>query len=346
MKQIIDGYRGNCEEIAEKLVNAANESGGKDNVSVIFVAGPEFSAGKQLPTPSTPALERHAITRVRTVQSRSRRALEKLPWLLAGTLLGILIWAISERLVPQTATPAPHSAGVRSPVHIVVNAVDARGIMNALADAVPGDTIDIPPGDYLGPLVLKNGVNLVGSLSARPVIRTDPAASANSGVAILVSGVRSGRIENLEVVSDGTRPLRIGISVVNSAVHIVNSRVSGAIETGIRIEGKSEAALFANTLTGNFGAGITVKDQSWVHLSGNWVTNNGKVPGALRAGLEVTPAAHWEAANNLFLNNGLDDLSTLPQNERRPLEENNLFARSLDREPGRKSMAGPPAARK
>jgi PPM family protein phosphatase len=345
IKQIVGSYRGNCEEIAEELVNAANESGGKDNVSVIFVAGPEFSAGTQPPL-STSALDRHVITRVRTAQSRGRKALEKLPWLLAGTLLGILIWATAEKLVPQAATPARNSAGERSPVHIAVNPMDARGIMNALAGALPGDIIDVPPGDYLGPLVLKNGVSLVGSLPVRPIVRTDPSASANPGVAVPVSGVHSGRIENLEVVSDGTHPLRIGISVANSTVHIVNSKVSGAIEAGIRIEGKSEAALFANTLTGNFGAGITAKDQSSVHLSGNWITNNGKVPGALRAGLEITPTVHWEAANNLLLNNGLDDLNSIPENEKKLLEANNVFARNADREPSRKGIATPPAARK
>jgi hypothetical protein len=233
--------------------------------------------------------------------------------------------------VPPVAAPARSSTEARSPVHIAVNADDARGIINAFSGALPGDIIDVPPGDYLGPLALKDGVSLIGSLSHRPIVRSDPASSANPGVAVIASGIHNARIESLEVVSDGTHPLRIGISVMDSTVKVVDSKVSGAIEAGIRIEGKSEAALLADVLSGNFGAGITAKDRSFVRLSGNWVTNNGKVPGTLRAGLEITPTVHLEAANNLFLSNGLDDLSAFPQTRRTQLQENNMFELSTAR---------------
>jgi serine/threonine protein phosphatase PrpC len=327
IKRIINNYGGDPEETAAQLISAANMSGGKDNVSVIFVAGPEFSVGQQTPISIT-ASDRHAITRTKVSGKRWATIAQRLSWLLAGMLLGILIWATSERLVPRATPPVRNNAaGVRSPVHITVNSADAHGISNALAGASPGDIIDIPPGDYLGPLVLKAQVSLIGSLPQRPVVRSDPASVTNGGMALVASGVKNTRVENLEVLSDSTHPLQIGIAMADSAVAIVNSKVSGAIEAGVRMEGTSEGTLFANVISGNPGTGITAKEHSLVRLSGNWITNNGKVPGALRAGLDIAPTVRIEAANNVFFSNGLGSLVALPQNERAQLQENNLFER-------------------
>lgn len=324
VNQVISGYRGDPEETAEELVNAANQAGGKDNVSVIFIAGPEFSAGKQ-PLASATVSSRHAITRTRTANSTWTAMVQRLSWLLAGMLLGILIWAISERLVPRAATPSRRSVAMRSPVHIPVSSMDAHGISNALASALPGDTIDVPPGDYLGPLALKDGVGLIGSLNHRPIIRSDPASVTSVGVVLSASGIWNARVENLEISSDNTHPLQIGIALADSAVAIVNSKVSGAIEAGVRITGASEAVLLANVISSNSGAGIAAKDGSLVRLSGNWITNNGKVPGALQAGLDIAPTVRLQAANNLFSQNGRDDLTVFPFIERRQLGEDNLF---------------------
>ncbi len=323
INQIIEGYRGDPQEIAKGLVNAANASGGKDNVSVIFVAGPEFRAGKQ--PVSASATDRHTITRMRVAPSRRSIVLQRLPWLLAGILLGIPIWAISERMMPHGATPAQNLVKARLPGHMAVNPADPRGIMNALANALPGDVIDVPPGDYLGPLVLKDQVSIIGPLAGHAIVRSDPASSTNPGIGLTASGVHNARLENLAVVSDETHPLRIGISVADSVVNIVNSKISGAIETGIRIEGKSEATLIANIVSENSGAGVTAKDQSFVRLAGNWITDNGKVAGMLRAGLEITPAVQLEATNNLFLRNGLSDLNALSPHAGEQLRGKNLF---------------------
>jgi hypothetical protein len=268
---------------------------------------------------------------MRATGSRWTAILYKFCWLLTGMLLGILIWATSEKLVPRTAAPIRNVAEARPSAHITVNPADAHGIINALADALPGDIIDVPPGDYLGPLVLKNRVSVIGSLSQRSIVRSDPTSLTNGDVAVIASGVEKARVENLEILSDGTHPLRIGIAVSDSIIDIVNSKVSGAIEAGIRIDGKSEAKLMADVVSGNSGAGIEAKDHSMVRLNGNWVTNNGKVPGMPRAGLEIAPTVHLQAANNLFLKNGLDDLNTLPQNGRTQLQENNIFDLSAGR---------------
>jgi hypothetical protein len=93
---VVERYDGDAERVALELVDAANEASGKDNISVVFVAGPEFlgTGSKAM----TDARTRHAITRTRR-RSRLRRLLvSRLPWLIAGILLGMLLWAVIQRV--------------------------------------------------------------------------------------------------------------------------------------------------------------------------------------------------------------------------------------------------------
>ena len=98
--EIVEHYDGEPARIAQTLVDAANESGGKDNVSVIFVAGAEFlgSASRAM----SEARSRHAITRQRR-RSRSLRIwLGRVAWLVTGMILGAVAWAliVDRRLLP------------------------------------------------------------------------------------------------------------------------------------------------------------------------------------------------------------------------------------------------------
>jgi serine/threonine protein phosphatase PrpC len=94
---ILETYNGDPADLAERLVAAANESGGTDNVSVVFVAGPDF-IGVNSPA-MLEARKRHAITRVRGGRARWRRRRGRLLWLGLGMLLGILLWLVGERFV-------------------------------------------------------------------------------------------------------------------------------------------------------------------------------------------------------------------------------------------------------
>jgi serine/threonine protein phosphatase PrpC len=79
---IIETYDGDAEAVSQRLVQAANEAGGRDNISVVFVAGPAF-VGTNSPQMQR-ARARHAVTRVRHTPSRARTVADRIFLLFAG----------------------------------------------------------------------------------------------------------------------------------------------------------------------------------------------------------------------------------------------------------------------
>lgn len=82
-------FKDDPEKTANELVATAIERSGEDNVSVIFVAGPDFAGFSD--APSNPSVSRFAITRVRTSRRRVLVGVRSVGWLLIGVLLGALL---------------------------------------------------------------------------------------------------------------------------------------------------------------------------------------------------------------------------------------------------------------
>jgi serine/threonine protein phosphatase PrpC len=89
IRDIVERYRGDAAAVARELVEAANEQGGKDNITALFVAGSEFRGR------ATAARDRHATTRVRSVTAaqRPRFFAGRMAFLFYGMLLGLLLAA-------------------------------------------------------------------------------------------------------------------------------------------------------------------------------------------------------------------------------------------------------------
>lgn len=316
---VIERYNADPDKTAQQLVEAANAAGGKDNISVVFVPGPEF-LGSQSQT-LREARPRHAITRLRGDERNWRSVLRNAIWLVAGMVLGIALWVAVERWAPRPAQSQAQTSVFRLRPPIVVSAADSHGIQRALETALPGDTVEIPPGDYLGPLELKNAVNVVGAGPAQVTLRSDPAyisnAASEAGIAIVARSLRAGRVEGIRIAADDTHPLRAGIWISDATVEVANVDISGAIEAGIRIEGAAEPILLANFIHANSGPGVVIKNHSAPRLTGNWISENGRIAHALRPGVEVDLGARPRFGRNVIVRNGVaGDLSEDPAHER------------------------------
>jgi serine/threonine protein phosphatase PrpC len=85
IREIAERHAGDADLTARLLVDAANQAGGRDNITVVFVAGAEFGGRSAATRP------RPGITRIRARRSVwSGRA----AFLSYGLLLGMLLWAM------------------------------------------------------------------------------------------------------------------------------------------------------------------------------------------------------------------------------------------------------------
>jgi PPM family protein phosphatase len=96
IREIITTYsastEGSAGRVARALVEAANEAGGADNTTALFIAGPRFGAPREttrLRLPITKPATPHAV--------RRRFLTGGLAFLACGLLLGMLVWAVLAR---------------------------------------------------------------------------------------------------------------------------------------------------------------------------------------------------------------------------------------------------------
>lgn len=324
IKAIIERYDGDPNSTAKELVGAANEAGGKDNISVVFVAGPEFLGSDS--SALTDVRPRHSVTRNREDTARWRAVLSALLWVAAGIAIGVSLWVAYERF--GWRDPAARSRNAVRPTRstrIAVNPANARSIIEDLTMARPGDTLEVPPGEYLGPIQLKRNVNIIAMVPGRAVIRSDPASVTDPGIAIAAHGVQNGRIAGLRIAADDTHPLRTGILIDNSSIAVEDADVSGTIESGIRIADNSQGILLGNFVHENAGAGIVIDNQSAPRLVGNWVVDNGRVRKGLRAGIEIGVDAKPVLERNVILRNGLSTLGAITPEFENDIRRDNLM---------------------
>ncbi len=98
-------FKDDPEKTANELVATAIERSGEDNVSVVFIAGPDFVGFGD--ASSNPTVSRFAITRVRTPSPRVFPAFRSLVWLLLGLVLGMFLvvgWEQRAALLSKCST--------------------------------------------------------------------------------------------------------------------------------------------------------------------------------------------------------------------------------------------------
>ncbi|HSU58054.1 MAG TPA: protein phosphatase 2C domain-containing protein [Bryobacteraceae bacterium] len=293
---IIERYEGDPTVTARELVEAANAAGGRDNISVVLVAGPEFLGGES--TKLLEARPRHATTRMRNQRTPWSVIINRALWLIAGVILGILLWAVVDPVVNWYRPPARQMDRPVPPKHITADAADSLGIIKALAGAQPGDTVDVPPGRYLGPVQMKDHVSLVSAFPGQAMILSDPSATAEPGIAVVAKGLSSGLLRGVRIASDQTHPLRTGILLQDSTIDVEDTGISGAVDAAIRVEGKSRPGLLANFIHENSGTGVLLGAGTAARLVGNRISDNGM-------GIEIEPSATPVLENNSVLHNGL-----------------------------------------
>jgi serine/threonine protein phosphatase PrpC len=311
IRACMERYAPDLDTAAAALIAAANSAGGKDNVTVVLVAGPEYRAVEMAPEAS-PALARRQHLLPRWV-------VPSLWGLVFGLLIGFLAWPLLvTRAAPRTII------------------VDAGGIRAALDRAHPGDTVEIPPGIYRERIELRQGVTL---RAQRPGVTV---SSPDGGPAVVAHSVTSAALDGIWIQGDAGSPLSAGLEIVDASPMVSNVRISGA-GIGIQIRGRSEPAISASQIVGNPGAGIEIGEGSGAKITNNLIAANGKgQPGPPMPGVEVYAEAHPVLRDNGIVDNAAEPIRLHGAKSQRADYAANFFgavdvedAVLIDGEPGR-----------
>jgi parallel beta-helix repeat protein len=250
IREIVERRAGAPEIAVKELIAAANEAGGKDNVTVVLVEGEDFKA------PAALAAE----------EPRSG---------------GVLRWFVLLVLVALVAAAGGYYAGHLTAPRPVVTAPGPRvllagsgaqfaSIAAALAEAHPGDTVEVLPGEYREEVRLSDRITLRSRVPLEASLR---APALSNGPAVIAENVHSARFSGFRLVGDAQLALSAGIVLINSGVEIDNVEVHGA-GIGIQMRGGSGASLSASTVEDCLAEGILITGGASPWISHNIVRRN------------------------------------------------------------------------
>jgi parallel beta-helix repeat protein len=288
----VERYAPDFEAASRALIDAANEAGGKDNVTVVIVAGPAYGEAAVRGRETAATTRKTARKTARTTVSLSFSWV----WLLAGLLLG----AAGGFFVPVFWSEAWGRFANAAPRTFIVG---SGGITATLNQAHSGDTVVIPQGRYRERIELRQGVTLRAQV-AGTVTLTSP----DGGPALIAKKIDAGGVEGVWIQGDLEAPLSTGIEISDSSPFVSNVKVTGA-GTGIEVRGSSAPAITSSQITNNLGAGILVSQSASPRIESNLIAANGNgAPGDARPGVEVKEKAHPLLKDNGIVDNGAEPI--------------------------------------
>jgi hypothetical protein len=295
IRRIIEQHAGEPEAGALALTAAANEAGGKDNVSAILIQTIRYAAVPE------------RTTGIAANPSRWR-------WFLVGLLAATALCGALRPYIEETTSGARLRFGtVRPPQTWMVSQSGSRTIAETLERARVGDTISVGPGEYHEALHLRNGVSLVSS-------EMHGAKIMASGVVVMSDGVQNAHFSGFEILGPGD----VGIRIQNSELDVTGVKVSGMRLAGVEIEG-GQPLLQASTIEDNGGVGVYVHGVTSPRIDHNLIRNNGVAP-ELLPGLFIAGSATPRVFGNVIANNGAEQVWISPFYKEGTLLKENVIA--------------------
>lgn len=284
------------------LVDAANATGGKDNVSVVLVAGEEYGRAPDAPRAKNGG----------TAEPAKRSWGAWLPFVLGAAAVLLALVLLRPHIVQTPGGPKLRFGAVREPVRWSVSPPGRIG--DVLAQAQPGDTVAVAPGVYRESVTLRDGVAVISLQPGMAIIETQ-------GVGVQASTTQGARLIGFRI----TGPATTGIRAVDTDVEIMETAVTGALGNGIEIGGEATATVRACRIEGNGGAGIEIRGSAKPLISHNTIVGNGtKQP--LRPGILIDEAANPTITGNYIDGNGAEQIWTSPLFDARPVLQANTIA--------------------
>ncbi len=261
IRQIVYSRVGQPGRVVEALIAAANDAGGKDNVTVIYVEGSQFAS---------------AVAGTSRAVSTDGGASARTPIRYPRSIVAVLLLALVGGLVWQSGWPALGSvASVLGPTvagTIVVR--PGESIMAAIDRAQPGFDIVVEPGEYRERLTLKDNIRVLSRVPRGATLRL-PGDASESNAAVIAAGLTGAELAGFRIVGDAATPLGVGIVARDSAVRLVDIDVSGATIAALDLSGGEGVILVGSDVHDNPGAALIVRAGATPRVAHNVFARNG-----------------------------------------------------------------------
>ncbi len=300
IRRLVEQHAGDPENGTLALISAANQAGGKDNVSVVLVETPQYAG-----------LAEHS-----PVAARSP-SMPPWAWFFVGLLVAAGAFALLRPYLEQAASGKVLRFGtVRPPHNLTVGPDGFKTISEALERARPGDTISVSPGEYHENLRLPSGVSVLST-------ELHGAKLSAPGVIVIAENVHQTHFSGFDIVGPG----ELGMRISNSDVEIADVRINGMQDAGLEIDG-GQSGFEASTVEQNGGIGIYVHGAASPRIDHNVIVNNGHgakpSPGVFIAG-SATP----HLFGNVIANNGAEQMWVSPLYDQDTLLKENVIVPTL-----------------
>jgi serine/threonine protein phosphatase PrpC len=306
--QIVTRFAGDPPKVVRALIEAANDAGGKDNVTAVYVEGERFAT----------TLERDGATAAPAEapsggSGRARIAIVTLILLAIGIVLArpwILQW------LPEPPALAQASATSR------IEVSQGESIADALQRAAPGFEVVVEPGEYREQLKLKDYVRVVSRVSRGATIRL-PIAASEADAAVVAQGLTGAEFMGFRIVGDAATPLGTGLRVAASALTIVDVEVVGATRAGVEFSGDG-GELIGSELRDNPGPALVIHPGASPRIAQNVFGRNGLSERAMSP-FTIGRGSRPLFQRNVFRGIGADAFLALDADVRAALTQENWF---------------------
>ena len=303
IRQIAAKHTGSPDAVTRALIAAANEAGGKDNVTVVYV-------------------ERSAQGKGAVPEADERR---HWGWSVAVGLAALGGFALG--LLAQTDGWPGGAAGAvlgSAPAGAVI-VRPSESISAALAQAVAGTQIVVEPGEYRERLTLADNVRLVSRVPRGATIRL-PETATDDEAAVMAVGVVNAEINGFRILGDAATPLGTGVLARNSSVRLVDLEITGAARAALDLSTGDGVVLTGSDIHHNPGAALIVRTGATARISNNVFARNAaseRSPAMIVMESGATPA--W--SHNVFTGVTASALGGLDEAARASIAANNWFLR-------------------
>jgi serine/threonine protein phosphatase PrpC len=283
IRDVAAHFAGRPHDVVSALIQAANDAGGKDNVTVVYVEGEQFAANGHRAEPWMDTDERTFGVEVARTESmgeapRTSGAASRPRWRqIARAALVVLLLLVAGYAMLQlnwrhawawfTIATAPKVRG-----EIVVT--PSESIAAALASSPHGGSVLVEPGEYRERLVLISGVRIVSRVPRGATIRL-PTTASEGDPAVVADGVSGAELVGFRIVGDAATPLGTGIFAKNADVSVVDVEITGAANAAVDLGDAARLTLLASHIHDNPGAALAVRGGASPRVNHNVFSRNG-----------------------------------------------------------------------